>query len=600
MKNLRFRVYFGGTLLLGLLIGGPARGATTFRVTDCSNDSELQAAVTAANLDNAGDIITFGCNRTIPITSTLTITGSMTVDGGQLVTLDGQGLRRVLSVNSGVTLTLNALTIANGFSSDRGGGILNNGTLIITNSTFSGNSVHNTDTGPGPSTASGGGIENSGTLSITNSTFSKNSATAGFSAAGGGISNSGGTLSVINCMFSGNNSASGQKGVSFSNGGGIFSSGGRMSIDGSTFSDNRAGGFENSGGGGIANVVGILIITNSTFSKNSASGLEGGADGGGIENSGTLSITNSTFSGNSANSGIKGSGGGIRNSGTLSLTNSTFSGNFASTHPSFPYASPAVGGGISNSGALSIVFSTFSGNSADIGGGGGISGGTVDMRGSIVANNTGGDCAGVILTDEGYNLESGFSCGFTGTGSLQNTDPKLKSLQNNGGPTQTMALEPDSPAIDQIPLSGCIATDQRGVSRPQGPACDMGAFELRQGNVNAQLSSQLDPSSFAFDPTPVTGGPAGTFSFTARFCNTGSEPLTGLKSITTTLTGGDELFNRDTASPPGVGSELTFPKTGDYAGGVLSPGKCVDVHYIIALAARTPFTFNVDVVSVDD
>jgi hypothetical protein len=88
------------------------------------------------------------------------------------------------------------------------------------------------------------------------------------------------------------------------------------------------------------------------------------------------------------------------------------------------------------------------------------------------------------LTDHGYNLESGTSCGFTGTGDLQNTYPKLdpSGLQSNGGPTHTLALEPDSPAVDQIPVGGsCPAsgtTDQRGVSRPQGSKCDIGAFEM--------------------------------------------------------------------------------------------------------------------------
>jgi len=109
----------------------------------------------------------------------------------------------------------------------------------------------------------------------------------------------------------------------------------------------------------------------------------------------------------------------------------------------------------------------------------------VTFTGSIVAGNTAGtgnDCdnAGTI-TDKGNNLESGTDCGFTASTDLQNTDPKLdpSGLQNNGGPTQTIALEPDSPAVDHISVgSSCPATDQRGVSRPQGPKCDIGAFEM--------------------------------------------------------------------------------------------------------------------------
>ena len=86
------------------------------------------------------------------------------------------------------------------------------------------------------------------------------------------------------------------------------------------------------------------------------------------------------------------------------------------------------------------------------------------------------------ITDQGYNLSSDSSCGLTGTGSVQNTNPKLGPLASNGGRTQTMALLKGSPASDYIPLSSslCPATDQRGHKRPDSPqesACDIGAYE---------------------------------------------------------------------------------------------------------------------------
>ena len=226
-------------------------------------------------------------------------------------------------------------------------------------------------------------------------------------------------------------------------------------------------------GGGITN-YGTLSISNSTVSGNS------GNSGIGIFNKGTLSISNSTVSGNSGPgilNGIKGtlsisnstvsgnSGPGISNSGTLSISNSTVSGNFGA-------------GGIDNDGSVSISNSTVSGNS----GGGIFNVRTLSIGGSIVANNTESNCPGYSpLTDQGYNLSSDTSCHFTASTSLQNTDPKLDpaGLANNGGPTQTIALQPDSPAVDQIPVgSSCPATDQRGVSRPRGPKCDLGAFEM--------------------------------------------------------------------------------------------------------------------------
>ena len=173
-------------------------------------------------------------------------------------------------------------------------------------------------------------------------------------------------------------------------------------------------------------------------------------------------------------------GGGLDNEGgTVTISNSTFSGNSAS----------GGGGLFNNGGELTISNSTFSGNSADSGQGGGLFTfyGEVNIGGSIVAENTGGDCSNVDLgfgsyTDQGYNLTSDSSCGLAGTGSVQNTNPKLGPLASNGGRTQTMALLKGSPASDYIPLSSslCPATDQRGHKRPDSPqesACDIGAYE---------------------------------------------------------------------------------------------------------------------------
>jgi hypothetical protein len=226
-----------------------------------------------------------------------------------------------------------------------------------------------------------------------------------------------------------------------------------------------------SNGGGINNDGGTLTISNSTLSGNSASGIGGG---GGINNDGgTLTISNSTLSGNSA-SGI-GGGGGINNFlGTLSISNSTLSGNSASGVDS-------DGGGIYNdSSTLSISASTIANNSASDGGGIYNSSGTVSSEGSIVAENTGGDCRNFgSIQDNGYNLDSDSSC-FTAQTSLH-ANPQLAALGNNGGPTQTMALQPGSPAIDVIPTNSnlCPSVDQRGFSRPDDgeTACDIGAYE---------------------------------------------------------------------------------------------------------------------------
>ena len=80
--------------------------------------------------------------------------------------------------------------------------------------------------------------------------------------------------------------------------------------------------------------------------------------------------------------------------------------------------------------------------------------------------------------DAGHNLSSDNSYTFTSVGSLNNTDPKLGPLANNGGPTLTIALLPGSPAIDAGDDSSAPPTDQRGFPRPAGPAADIGAFEM--------------------------------------------------------------------------------------------------------------------------
>jgi hypothetical protein len=242
-------------------------------------------------------------------------------------------------------------------------------------------------------------------------------------------------------------------------------------------------------GGGISN-LGTLTISNSTVSGNLAFTRSSGF-GGGIVNwgPGTMTINNSTVSGNTASGGSEGSAGsgaGIFNyGGTLTVNNSTISGN--SVHSHFAISR---GGGISNSGILRINNSTISGNSTDIlGKGAGIwNNSSAVLQNSIVANNLrGGNCYGGLTYSNGYNLSSDGTCNFSSRGDLNNHDPLLGPLQNNGGPTETMALLPGSLAIDAGNPAGCtdglghlLKTDQRGMPRPDkedSVGCDMGAYE---------------------------------------------------------------------------------------------------------------------------
>ena len=107
------------------------------------------------------------------------------------------------------------------------------------------------------------------------------------------------------------------------------------------------------------------------------------------------------------------------------------------------------------------------------------SGGSLTLVNTIISGNTsssGNNCSGAI-TSQGHNLASDGTCVLVATGDLSGMDPLLGPLQNNGGSTQTHALLSGSPAIDAGDNKVCPAADQRGVARPQGATCDIGAYE---------------------------------------------------------------------------------------------------------------------------
>jgi hypothetical protein len=215
-----------------------------------------------------------------------------------------------------------------------------------------------------------------------------------------------------------------------------------------------------------------LSLLNLTFTNGKKNFL-----GGGIlaENVGELSIDNCTFSNNSTE--VEG-GALLIMGGTLAtVTNSTFANN-----------SGGDGAAIkSGSTALALINDTFSGSAQTAAV---VSGSAVSAKGTILQNGTfGPNCNAPFSLDQGYNISDDNSCGF-GSPSLNNTDAKLDptGLQNNGGPTQTIALEPGSPAIDLIPIAACtdaqgnpLTTDQRLFGRPDfanHSACDSGAYEF--------------------------------------------------------------------------------------------------------------------------
>jgi hypothetical protein len=380
--------------------------------------------------------------------ATITVTASRQINND--MTIDGGGVITISGGNSVGFVTLGKATLT-----------LQNLTFVDLNGILDGTPV-------------GALYNNSGTLSIINCTFSGNSAPI--------ISNTAVTVTTVttvtNSTFSDNS-------------GGVIGNGGTLTVSNSTFSGNSGGVISNNNGTG-----GTFTITDSTFSGNSGGAISsyyGGTTG---------TITDSTFSGNS--------GGAIGNAGTLTVINSTFSGN---TFTGYPHGAGAIG----NSGTLTVINSTFSGNAGSGSFANSIqNSGTLTFTNTIVANTTNGaNCfaqSGTII-DGGDNLDDGTSCGFnTLNGSLNNTNPLLDSagLANNGGPTQTIALEADSPAIDAGDESVCAAPpvdnlDQRGYVRPGVGAtnCSIGAYEY-----NAQPSSE--PTATATETPVSTSSPTGT------------------------------------------------------------------------------------------
>jgi hypothetical protein len=231
--------------------------------------------------------------------------------------------------------------------------------------------------------------------------------------------------------------------------------------------------------GGAIDGSGTLTLRRCRIANNQA------AVGGGIAWTGTLTIDESTIAGNTATAIIEGpSGGGIfSEGGPVTMTNSTLTGNTTAGFgggAGFLFVSP-----------LNLLNVTVTANQAALAGGGLALIAAGSLANSIVAGNPGGDCFLVnspLATD--HSLDSDHSCGLTDAGSKPGINPLLGPLANNGGPTDTVALLAGSPAIDAGDNATCLPTDQRGVTRPQGPACDMGAYEVEtpQGQIAALIA----------------------------------------------------------------------------------------------------------------
>jgi hypothetical protein len=272
-------------------------------------------------------------------------------------------------------------------------------------------------------------------------------------------------------------------------------------------------------GGGVTRVFSIGLGNTVTLSDMTIA--DGAAtDGGAIQNTGDLSIFNSTLSGNNATGG----GGAIGNDGTLNITNSTLSDNHATGAGS---DGGAILNGIGHTATLGNV--TLVKNTAGRNGGGINSGGTLNLKNSIIALNAAGMSGNNVFisagaaTSSGYNLSNDDGGGFlTNTGDQINTDPILGPLKNNGGLSFTHAPLSNSPAIDTGKDLGAdgnpTVRDQRGSVRPVtydaaiippagGDRSDIGAVELPPGVLPVSaVSRKTHGAAGDFDINlPLTG-----------------------------------------------------------------------------------------------
>jgi CSLREA domain-containing protein len=486
---------------------------------------------------DAGATVTFvpGLTGTITLSGTsLSIARSLSIvgPGAGSLTVSGNNASRVFTIGRELTTSIQGLTLTNGNSgADHGGAIYHDGgRLTITDCVISGNTA-------AAVMRDGGGIYTWGVLNVSGSEVTDNTA---------------------------------------DHGAGIYadySSYSEVSVTNSTISRNTATGY----GGGIFSDQATLTITESTIEGNAT--LWGG---GGIfhySEGQLLSVIRSTISGNSSgNSTTAGDGGGIAAYSSNSsaphtlIRNSTISGNIAS----------AAGGGFENwGGQAAVVLSTITGNHAGDSGGG-VHNWTdaapvvTQVKGSLVWGNTSGtstpDDVAAYLDPNGYtslghnligaagtivNFAEDFGAEGDLTGVTDATLVKLGPLTDNGGPTRTHALAAGSLAInagtctDQVEAT--VGTDQRGVFRPQGTACDIGAYESEE-------TSALPAPDFTFDLSTL---PAQTY---------GDPPFSVAGYASSTNSTGTIFFGLGSGS---VGCSVSSAGMVTLTGAAESPNECI-------------------------
>jgi predicted outer membrane repeat protein len=543
----------------------------------------LTGATIAANMaiSNGGAIGNNHTSATLSIVASSLLSNNTQANGGAISNIAGAVsiLTSTLTANaaqydggaiSNITGTVSILAsvlTANAAQYEGGAIVTVNGALNISDSTLGANTA-----------TLGGGIRSISAVTITSSAFVSNRARYG-----GALYNDG-LLAIAGSRLEDN---------AADNDGGAIMNYAILTMTGSTLIGNTA---IFGGGGGVRNYTAVMTITHSTFVSNTASyggGFRGlnslanvdnsalvsntaTASGGGIDNEGSsvLTLNRSTLAGNRA---LNGDGGAIRTieTSTLHVTNSTLSDNHA-----------GAGGGIAapqyaaDASTVHVTNSTLTGNGATLAGGGIWNGATLHLHNTIIAGSAqGGDCAGSApLATNLNNLIQDGAC----TPALQG-DPLLGPLAQNGGPTATRALLPGSPAIDAGDATTCatLATDQRGAARPQGAACDIGAFEARGYTLAVQSGDQQHALIGQAFGAPLVVG-------------VGAAPVVAAALFTDPVAGGSVVFTAPAVGAGALPSVYTATITG--ASAVYTPtANLATGSYSVtagAIGAHAPVTFT--------
>jgi len=498
------------------------------------------ASCTEAALDAAlsgGGEVSFACGASphaIAVSSTKQIEVPTVLRGDGLITISGNATVSVFQVFFQASLELIDITISRGSGSF--GAVQNFGTLAVTNSRIelsmasaTGGGIDNYGEAQlsdsvisgNQATQSGAGIYNAGTLTINGGEVSGNATSTEYGyQIGGGIHHASGTLTLNGATILGNYATHGggiyseaeievvdsviaENHVSFqgtAKGGGAFFASSTALVSGTRFSDNIA----MAGGGLFVEQAATVTVSGCDLVGNEGDlvGSEGGEHGAAVANRGQLLVTNSTIHENDNLEGFAAVQSGIPSGlvgnaafGRLTLRNVTISGN--------------DGGSLYiPTGIATLEFVTIAGNA-------GLYGiqaapGALTIRNSILAGNSPANCYQTITADSwGFNLSSDASCGLFQTGDKENVDPLLGPLADNGGATLTHLPAAASDAIDHGSCSIDVTTDQRGIARPQGEACDIGAVERSPSDdTTTTTSTTTSTTAGATTSTTLSGGGA--------------------------------------------------------------------------------------------